>query len=59
MTTRPLWAFDDTPIDDPFGFGDRAVNFIEHLRHPLSKEPGGYIRLPHFWRRIIKRIYGP
>lgn len=58
-TTRPLWAFDDSPIDDPFGFGDRAVNFIEHLRHPLSTEPHGYIRLPRFWKRIIKRIYGP
>jgi phage terminase large subunit-like protein len=59
MTIRPTWAFDESPIEDPFGFGDRAVNFIEHLRHPLSTEPGGYIRLPYFWRRIIKRIYGP
>lgn len=59
MTTRPHWVFDDSDIPDPFGYGQRAVEFFDHLKHPLSTEPDGSMRLPRFWARIVKRIYGP
>lgn len=56
-TTRPTWVFDDSPIPDPGGYGERAVKFFSALKHPLSEEPGRYMVLPRFWQRIIKRIY--
>lgn len=59
MTTRAAWVFDDSPIEDPFGLGERAVRFFDHLKHPLSTERDGSMRLPRFWERIVRRIYGP
>ncbi|KAF0136871.1 MAG: phage terminase, partial [Xanthobacteraceae bacterium] len=38
--TYPAWVFDDSPIADPLGYGERAVNFILNLRHPRSHLPG-------------------
>lgn len=58
-TTRPTWAFDDSPIPDPRGFGERAVKFFAALRHPKSEEPDSKVRLPRFWERVVRRIYGP
>lgn len=59
MTTRPTWAFDDSPIPDPMGYGERAVKFFGALRHPKSDEPDGKVRLPRFWERVVRRIEGP
>ncbi len=57
--TYPSWVFDKSPIPDPFGYGERAVNFIRNLRHPKSKLPGRpYVLDPPF-ERMVRRIYGP
>jgi phage terminase large subunit-like protein len=58
-TTYPHWAFDDSPIADPLGHGERAVRFFDALRHPKSEHPDKRLGLAPFWQRIIRRIYGP
>lgn len=55
----PTWLFDDSPIDDPFGYGERAIRFLKILRHPKSRSRGKAFELPRFQERIIRRIYGP
>src|SRR5690606_24883890 len=59
IALRPEWVFDDSEIPDPKGFGERAVRFFDDLRHPLSTLEDGSMRLPRFWERIVRRIYGP
>lgn len=54
---RPAWLFDDSDIADPFGNGERAVDFLRRLKHPKSET--GSFDLPLFWERIVRRIYGP
>ncbi len=54
---RPAWLFDDSDIDDPFGYGERAVDFLRRLKHP--KSASGSFDLPMHWERIVRRIYGP
>ncbi|MBA3446762.1 MAG: terminase large subunit, partial [Pseudaminobacter sp.] len=56
---RPDWIYDGTVIDDPFGYGERAVDFLCKLRHPKSRLPDQAFDLPFFWDRIVRRIYGP
>ena len=56
---RPAWIFDGSPIADPKGHGQRAVDFLRALRHPKSKLQGKAFDLPLFWERIVRRIYGP
>lgn len=56
---RPDWIYDGTVIEDPFGHGDRAVDFLKRLRHPKSRLPDEAFDLPFFWERIVRRIYGP
>lgn len=56
---RPDWIFDSSEIDDPFGYGERAVDFIKKLKHPKSRLPDQAFDLPFFWERIVRRIYGP
>lgn len=55
-TTRPTWVFDDSPIEDTFGYGERAVRFIRALKHPAT---GQKFQLDRPWERIVRRIYGP
>lgn len=59
MTTLPAWIFDETPIDDPLGYGERAVSFLRVLRHPKSRAPGRAFQLDPWMERIVRRIYGP
>ncbi|MGY4469349.1 phage terminase large subunit-like protein [Bradyrhizobium sp. LB9.1b] len=66
MTTRspskdtyPHWIFDDSPISDPFGFGERAVEFLRRLRHPKSTLPRKQFQLDPWQERIVRAIYGP
>ena len=60
MTTiHPRWVFDDSPIDDPHGRGERAVRFCRALRHPKSSAPKRAFGLAPFWERIVRRVYGP
>ncbi|WP_247873720.1 MULTISPECIES: terminase large subunit [unclassified Brucella] len=65
----PEWIYDGSPIDDPFGYGERAVKFIRCLRHPAAnnntpkaandnKHPKAF-QLFDFQERITRRIYGP
>lgn len=52
---RPSWVFDDLPLPDPHGFGERAVAFIRKLKHPKSRKP---FQLDRWQERIVRRIYG-
>lgn len=54
---RPTWLFDDSDIADPFGHGERAVDFIRRLGHPKSADQ--MFTLSPMWERLIRRIYGP
>ncbi|AXV15807.1 terminase [Neorhizobium sp. SOG26] len=57
---EPLsWIFDDSPIDDPFGYGERAVQFLRVLKHPKSSLPGRAFQLDPWQERIVRKIYGP
>lgn len=58
-TTLPTWISDGSDIPDPFGYGQRAVDFLLKLRHPKSQLPGRAFALPKWQERIVRRIYGP
>jgi len=58
-TTHPHWLFDGSPIDDPFGHGERAVEFLRRLKHPKSTLPKRAFQLDPWQERIVRRIYGP
>ncbi|WP_306113277.1 MULTISPECIES: terminase large subunit [unclassified Roseovarius] len=55
----PDWIYDESPIPDPLGYGERAVQFLRRLRHPASGAPGRAFQLAPFQERIVRRIYGP
>ena len=59
MALRPDWIFDNSDIDDPLGYGERAVDFLNRLQHPKSTLPNKQFTLPKFWDRVTRRIYGP
>lgn len=46
-------------IHDPFGYGQRAVDYIRSLKHPLSTLPGNAYPLDPWAEKIIRQIYGP
>lgn len=46
-------------IPDPLGYGQRAVDFIRSLKHPLSTLPDHAFPLDPWAERIIRQIYGP
>lgn len=58
-TIFPSWLFDDSPIPDPLGCGDRAVRWLRALKHPKSTLPGRAFQLDPWQERIVRRIYGP
>lgn len=55
----PSWALDDSPIDDPFGYGEDAVAWLRRLKHPKNPEPGHPFQLDRWQERVIRKIYGP
>ncbi|MEQ8444862.1 MAG: terminase large subunit [Pelagibacterium sp.] len=57
--TYPHWIYDGSEIDDPFGYGERAVRFLKLFRHPNSTRPGQQSHLDPWQERIVRRIYGP
>lgn len=58
-TTFPHWIYDGSEIADPFGRGERAVQFLRALKHPKSTLPKRGFQLDEWQERIIRRIYGP
>ncbi len=57
--TFPHWIYDGSPIDDPMGYGERAVTFLRKLKHPKSTLPRKAFQLDRWQERIVRRIYGP
>ncbi|QEU08953.1 terminase large subunit [Paracoccus yeei] len=55
----PAWVYDTSPIPDPLGHGQRAVDFLRALRHIKSTAPGRAFTLYPWQERIIRAIYGP
>jgi phage terminase large subunit-like protein len=55
----PAWLTDNSPIADPSGFGERAMQFLRFLRHPKSRAPDKASQWDPWQERIIRRIYGP
>ncbi|SIP96733.1 Phage terminase-like protein, large subunit, contains N-terminal HTH domain [Rhizobium sp. RU20A] len=58
-STFPHWIYDGSAIEDPFGYGQDAVDFIRALKHPASTAPKGRFQLYDFQDRMTRRIYGP
>lgn len=58
-STFPSWIYDGSEIDDPFGYGERAVKFLRALRHPKSILPKKAFQLDEWQERVTRRIYGP
>lgn len=58
-STYPDWVFDDSPIEDTFGDGERAVTFLRRLKHPKSRLAKRAFQLDAWQERIVRRIYGP
>ena len=52
------WIFDDSPLPDPHGKGERAVQFLRLLKHPKSKSDGKGLDVAPFYERIVRKIYG-
>lgn len=46
-------------IPDPLGYGQRAVDYIRSLKHPLSSKEGNAFPLDPWQEKIIRQIYGP
>lgn len=59
MVLVPSWINNPDEIEDPFGYGERAVRFLKMLRHPKNPAPGHPFQLDPFQENIIRRVYGP
>jgi phage terminase large subunit-like protein len=59
LVIRPEWLFDASPIEDSFGDGERAVQWLRRNRHPKNPAPGHPFRLDEWQERIIRAIFGP
>ncbi|MCA6124567.1 terminase large subunit [Bradyrhizobium sp. WSM 1704] len=55
----PSWIDSDEKIPDPFGYGQRAVEWLRKLKHPKNLAPGHPFQLDPWQERIILKIYGP
>lgn len=55
----PEWVYDDSPIPDPYGRGEKAVLWLKRLKHPKNPAPGHPFQIDPPFERIIRRIYGP
>lgn len=51
--------FCNSPIPDPFEYGERAVRYLRSLKHPKSTLPRKQFRLDPWQERIVRAIYGP
>lgn len=55
----PHWIYDGSPIPDPLGYGQDAVDFLRALKHPASTAPKRGFQLFDPFDRMTRRIYGP
>lgn len=56
-TTYPDWIHDESPIEDTFGYGERAVRVLRTIfKHPKTGKP---LQIDPWMERIVRRIYGP
>jgi len=55
----PCWTTDGSNIPDPFGFGERAVQWLRRLKHPKNPAAGHPFQLDLWQERIIRKLYGP
>jgi hypothetical protein len=55
----PSWIDDGSTIPDPFGYGERAVQWLRKLKHPKNPAPDHPFTLDPWQERIIRAIYGP
>lgn len=46
-------------IPDPFGYGQRAVDYLRSLKHPKSRLPDQAFQLDPWQEDIIRQIFGP
>jgi phage terminase large subunit-like protein len=54
---KPVNPFPE--IADPFGYGQRAVDFLRSLKHPKSRLPDHGFQLDPWQEKIVRQIYGP
>ncbi|MBB4632941.1 terminase TerL endonuclease subunit [Sphingosinicella soli] len=57
IACAPVNPFPEIP--DPFGHGQRAVDFLRGLKHPKSRLPGQAFQLDPWQEKIVRQIYGP
>lgn len=55
----PSWIDDGSEIPDPFGYGERAVQWLRRLKHPKNPAPRHPFQLDPWAERIIRKLYGP
>ena len=55
----PSWIDNPEEIEDNFGHGQRAVEWLRRLKHPKNPAVGHPFQLFPWQEQIIKRIYGP
>lgn len=58
ISEHTRWIFDDSPIPDPHGKGERAIKFIRALKHPKSSKQDKAFQLDRWQERIIRRVIG-
>ncbi|MEO4040362.1 terminase TerL endonuclease subunit [Hoeflea sp. CAU 1731] len=54
----PSWIDDGSPIEDTFGDGERAVQWLRKLKHPKNPASGHAFQLDFWQERIIRKLYG-
>jgi len=59
MQCGPTWLTDGLPIPDPKGHGERAVEFLQFLKHPKSREDDRALIWDPWQLRIVRKVYGP
>ena len=55
----PSWIDDGSDIPDPFGYGERAVQWMRKLKHPKNLAPGHPFQLDPWQERVVRKVYGP
>ncbi|MFG1332526.1 terminase TerL endonuclease subunit [Xanthobacter autotrophicus] len=59
MIIRPSWIDDPSLIPDPYGYGQRAIEWMERRRHLKNPAPGHPFILDDWGKAFIKAVYGP